>query len=193
MSAPTLVVEDGTQVATANSYLSVGDAQLYFDARLYPDAWNAFDPDKKSAALQWSTKLIDANTQWKGWRTGTVQALEWPRIYVPDARVSPWHWSYDPLAPWPQHGAVYPPNAIPKLLKDAVAEMAGEMAKIDRAAEWDAMGVQSIGLGQGAIDVSFAPGAEKLRRLFTDAVANFLMPLGFPMGYSAQARVYRAG
>lgn len=192
MSAPALVVEDGTQVATANSYLSVADAQLYFDARLYSDDWNAMDPDKKSTALQWSTKLIDANTQWKGYRTGQVQALEWPRLYVPDARVSPWHWSYDPLAPWPQCGAVYASNVIPKLLKDAVAEMAGEMAKIDRTAEWDAMGVSSIGLGQGALDVSFASGAEKLRRLFTDAVANFLAPLGNPMGYSCQARVYRA-
>lgn len=193
MSAPTLVVEDGTQVANANSYLSVANAQLYFDARLYPEAWNAFDPDKKSAALQWATKLIDANTQWKGWRAGTVQALEWPRIYVPDTRMNPYHFTYDPLAPWPQQGAVYQSNVIPKLLKDAVAEMAGEMAKIDRAAEWEAIGVQSIGLGQGALNVSFASGAERLRRLFTDAVANYLMPLGFPMGYTSQARVYRAG
>jgi hypothetical protein len=192
MPAPAIVVEDGTGIANANSYLSVANAQLYFDARLYPEAWNAFDPDKKSAALQWSTKLIDANTQWKGYRTTTTQALEWPRIYVPDNRISPWHWTYDPLAPWPQCGPVYAPNVIPKLLKDAVAEMAGEMAKIDRAAEWDAIGVSSVGLGQGALSVSFAPGAEKLQRLFTNAVVAFLDPLGFPMQTSSQARVYRA-
>jgi hypothetical protein len=73
----TLVVEDGTGLANAESYLSVADATDYF-VRYGNPAWNGEIPDLE-AALRRATQYIDSEYRFKGCKLTPTQALQWPR------------------------------------------------------------------------------------------------------------------
>lgn len=74
-----LVVEDGTGLATAESYISVANA----DARATAfgnTAWTGTDAAKE-AALRRATAYLEQQyrNRWKGTRLMRAQALSWPR------------------------------------------------------------------------------------------------------------------
>lgn len=76
-----LVVEDGTGLSNANSYVSVENADAYFQLRAN-DEWSTLEADAKVAALVSATQYIDL--RWgpnlKGVRAFETQALEFPRV-----------------------------------------------------------------------------------------------------------------
>ena len=80
-----LIVEDGTGLSTAESYVSVTEATTFHAARGVADAlWADLDTDVKEAALR---KACDYMVQtyrgrWKGFMKSQTQALDWPRYYV---------------------------------------------------------------------------------------------------------------
>lgn len=79
-----LIVEDGTGLSTAESYISVADADTYIASYKGANAtWDgATTADKEIAArkaAQWLRQY-----QWKGRREEPAQALDWPRLYVYD-------------------------------------------------------------------------------------------------------------
>ena len=87
-----LVVEDGTIVAGANSYVSVADADaiIALDLQTDPAKWNALDTEGKSKWLAFATRWLDDRMVWNGTRvtdpvyprqtpTRTPQPLGWPR------------------------------------------------------------------------------------------------------------------
>ena len=82
-----LVVEDGTGLATAESYISVADASTYFTAR-GNTTWDALDTDEETAAreaaLRKATDYMIATyrDRWEGARYSEDQALCWPRAGV---------------------------------------------------------------------------------------------------------------
>jgi hypothetical protein len=100
------IVEDGTIVAGANSYVSVAFADAYIPAN--PGAmvkWAALATDVKEARLQSATKWLDTYVRWFGTQTTryhrsqvnyisgyatppvtlpTEQPLQWPRAQVID-------------------------------------------------------------------------------------------------------------
>ena len=79
----TIVVEDGSGKATANSYAAVADADGYHLARRNDPWFLSSDADLKAAALIRSTAYIDATyrLRFSGLRTfRRAQALEWPRL-----------------------------------------------------------------------------------------------------------------
>ena len=82
--ALTLVKEDGTGLATANSYASVADGDAYFEGHLYASAWTAATSGTKAAALVMATRLVDTQFQFNGYRANEDQALQWPRERCPD-------------------------------------------------------------------------------------------------------------
>ena len=61
----TLVVEDGTGLADANSYIASADADTYWANRANA-AWAALDDDAKAAALIQATQYLDARYSFKG-------------------------------------------------------------------------------------------------------------------------------
>ncbi len=73
-----LVVEDGTGLANADSYLSVADATSYH-ASFGNDAWAAATSDAQEQALRRATQYVDANYSFRGSPLTTTQALAWPR------------------------------------------------------------------------------------------------------------------
>jgi len=77
-----LIVEDGTGLETAESYVSVVDCGTYCTAHAIA-AWTGTDAAKESA-LRNATQYIDTNYQFKHEKTYVDQALEFPRYW--------WEW-----------------------------------------------------------------------------------------------------
>lgn len=81
-----LVVEDGTGLSTAESYVSVADAVTY--ATKHGLTFAASPADAAEQALRRATAWLDGKyrTRFPGCRVnGRDQALEWPRMYACDA------------------------------------------------------------------------------------------------------------
>ena len=76
----TLTVETGSQVANADSYLSISDADTYHAERGNSD-WAALNGGQKESALRKATEYLvqKFRTLWLGSRVGTTQGLDWPR------------------------------------------------------------------------------------------------------------------
>lgn len=103
-----LIVETGSGSSTAESYLSVSDADTYH-SNYGNTAWASASTAEKEIALRKSTRYLDAKyaLRWAGQRTNAAQALDWPRAYIED---------YD--------GHYIDANSIPQGLKDASAVLA---------------------------------------------------------------------
>lgn len=79
-----LVVEDGTGLANAESYISVANADAYFTARGNA-TWAAITTTAlKEEALRRATDyMVQVYRQrWQGYRMTDTQALDWPRSGV---------------------------------------------------------------------------------------------------------------
>lgn len=112
---PTLIVEDGTIVSDANTYISLADADTYHDDRANED-WECLDDDEKASALIKATDYID-NTfrlRWKGFRVNGDQSLTFPRSDVID-----------------EDGRCLSNVVIPERLRRATAEIAVAIAPTD--------------------------------------------------------------
>ena len=79
-----LVVEDGTGLASANSYLAVADADTYHTDHSASSTWSSASTANKEKALRLATQYLDAKygRRWVGTRWSLGQALDWPRSYV---------------------------------------------------------------------------------------------------------------
>ena len=79
----TIVVEDGTQVNGANSYISVADADSYHTG-MGNSAWLSLTEAQKESALLQATQYMVAiyRLRWQGLRVSPTQWLDWPRIGV---------------------------------------------------------------------------------------------------------------
>lgn len=92
--------------ASSNSYISVADADTYFDERLNATAWTGASTTDKQRALIQATRRIDQE-DWEGVKVATSQALDWPRYWATD-----------------EDGEEYDQDIIPQPVKDAVCELA---------------------------------------------------------------------
>lgn len=107
-----LIVEDGTGLPNADSYVSLADADAYL--ALYGHAeWSAAtDADaqvRKEVALRRATRFVDNLCQsgWIGRRFTSTQALDWPREGIVD-----------------ELGHNWPVTKLPDALRHAVCELA---------------------------------------------------------------------
>jgi len=77
------IVEDGTGLITATSYLSVADFKIYHTDRSAD--FSAYTDDQIQSALIKASDYIDRRFVYKGYRSNARnQALEWPRHSVLD-------------------------------------------------------------------------------------------------------------
>lgn len=183
----TLIAEDGSGVANANSYATVAQADAYHDGHLYASAWTAAVTATKEKALVMATRLIDAGVMWKGYKTNAGQALQWPRGIAKDDNL----YGY-PYAGFTgsESGGYFANDAIPKELVDAVSEQARLLISKDRTAEPDGRGIKRFDL-KDVVAVEYDKG-DRLPAL-ADSVAAFLFNLGtvIKSGGVHMARVVR--
>lgn len=104
-----IVVEDGTGLDDANSYVSLAEADAYLlDTPLaQANQWNELGDDVKSSLLIYSTRVLDQRVRWTGAKSVAGSALRWPRSGVLDA-------DNVPVAQ----------DEVPKAVKQAVMELA---------------------------------------------------------------------
>jgi hypothetical protein len=111
-----LVVEDGTGLATAESFISVAAALTYHSDRGNA-AWALLTTAQQEQSLREAADYMEQvyRLRWAGYRTTGTQALSWPRTLVPQ-----------PDAPggyraWPFY---YANNVVPQLVQFAAASLA---------------------------------------------------------------------
>ena len=126
----TLIKETGAGLVDANTYADVADGDAYHAGHLYASAWTAATADQKAVALVMATRLIDAEFQFNGTRSQSLQALQWPRTNCLDPDKAPGlvFTSLSLLDPF------VPFSIVPKALVQATCEMARELLVADRTA-----------------------------------------------------------
>ncbi len=162
--------------ANSNSYLTVDEANAYFETRLASSAWE--ESDEQAKALMMATRVLDMMAQpykqyiagarpyyltrarWTGAPATTTQKLAWPRTGMFDA-----------------NGNAIASTVIPQALKDATAELAMQLITADRTLDSE-VAVQGItSLKVGSISMTFKDFVEG--KVIPDAVWNLLPPSWF--------------
>lgn len=108
-----LIVETGAGLVNAESYISVLDATTYH-ANRGNTGWSAIATDTvREQLLRKATDYMVAayRLRWAGYRFNQTQALDWPRLYVPDLDVM-------------LGGRYIDFNVVPTLIKTTCAELA---------------------------------------------------------------------
>jgi len=84
--AVTFTVEDGTGLSSSNAYASVDDVTTYITDRGGNDTWGGKPSAEKQAEIIVASDYIDARWggQFRGYRTSSTQAMEWPRASAYD-------------------------------------------------------------------------------------------------------------
>lgn len=172
-----LVIDATANGVASNSFLTIAEAQTYFDARLPLPEWD--NVDSQEALLVMATRLMCAmfspmrklirvsppgqsyyliRPTWTGTVATTTQALPWGRGGM-----------YD------RNGNVILSTVIPQALKEATAEFAGQLAKGDRSFDSDAaiQGISSV--KAGSVSVSFKNEFDATK-VIPDVVFDLLVP-----------------
>jgi len=142
--------------AASNTYCTLAEAEVYYLSRVPLAAWVAGTDATKNAALAMATRLLDLSYAWAEFPSATTQALQWPRTGVMDFL-----------------GLSYIDDAvIPQQLKNAEAELAGQLLAEDRSLDSD---IETKGLRQlsvGSISMSFKE--DVYAKVIPDAVRNMI-------------------
>lgn len=181
LGLPYLIATPGD--VNANSYATLEEANTYFRHRLpLPTLWlETNDPDGSPSerALVMATRLINiwasgakrtfrengvsyrsVGRTWTGEIASSTQALAVPRIGLVD-----------------RYGRTLASNVIPTELKEATAELAGQLLISDRSLDND-VAIQGItSVSAGSVSVSFKDMIE--RRVLPDTVVDLMPPSWF--------------
>lgn len=130
----TLVVEDGTGLANAESFASVAEADTYLAKRGMTN-WATLTTTEKEQALVRSTDYMEQAYRllWKGNRVTATQALSWPREWVEREDYS----STSGLTGDIDGKFYYPSNVVPNEVKAACVTLAFKAASGDLAPDLD--------------------------------------------------------
>lgn len=152
--------------ATATSYCDVAFADAYWAGRLNGASWAAItDAAKKQAALQQATLALDSK-QWTGRPASATQALAWPRT---GART--------------RDNILIPYTDIPTKLKQATAELAGQLVTEDRSVDGGMTNLKKLKIGP--LDLEF--NTENPLNELTPLVETLIQPL-LGSGFSPTVR-----
>lgn len=133
-----LVLDATVGGPNSNSYITVEEAEDYFEGRLHSTNWLNAIPTEKTAALVMATTLLDDWIDWKGTKADLIedQALRWPR-YNAEHRDGEW----------------FDSDIIPGFLKRAVCEEAIFLLGKDPTAAPDTQGFSSLRVASLALTV----------------------------------------
>ena len=126
---------------TSNSYVTLAEADAYFEGRLDVSEWDAATTDNQNRALVMATNRLEQEDYF-GTPTDSDQRLKWPRSGV-----------------WDSDGRVWDQDEVPRPVKEATYELAlaltvGDLELKDTGLE----GFRNVAVG--ALNVTPAPGFE---------------------------------
>lgn len=76
-----LVIDATLSGANSNSYVTLAEANSYFEARLHTSVWDAASDDDRNRALAMATKRIEQENFY-GDRASSAQKLKFPRVNI---------------------------------------------------------------------------------------------------------------
>lgn len=188
------VVEDGTIVAGANSYVDLAEANAYYTQHLYPNGWATATDAQKQASLVMATRMLNRSVVWKGAPINHYQPLQWPRQgviihYMLDLSANP-ILGYENTT-YPSY-IIVEPNIVPQAVKDAVCEYARYLLASDRDVDKDQAYIKSEQVGPMKVEYDwtstkdFLP--EPVIRYVRDYITEAPSSTGAAQAKSVQAR-----
>ena len=168
----TIIVEDGTRIANANSFLSLADANTFFEGHTNAAAWTAATDDQKKAALVTATRLLDSYFQFIGFKTSDSQALQWPRVEALDINQYSGDLYHDPINNI--NSGYFDEDEIPRVLIDAECEFARYLLEGNRLGDTAGKGIREFEL-TGAMRVEYQQ--DNLQTLMPDMIVTMLDPI----------------
>lgn len=179
-----LIVEDGTFLATAESYISVVDADTYFTNR-GNTVWAALSTTQKEQALRKAADFMGQTyrMKWNGYRTTDTQALDWPRYYVSKRDSVSTRGSFNLGGYGGMSGTYYTNTTIPVEVKAAQCELAVRASVANLLDDLQPPVTQE---SVGTLHVRYDPGARKT--VSYPAVDRILAPLIKGYGSMGMAR-----
>jgi hypothetical protein len=183
--ALTLIKEDGSGMANANSYANAADGDTYHEGHLYATAWTGATSASKEAALVMATRVIDALFRFNGFKRMATQGLQWPRRECrdPDAQ--------NGIVPGLLliRGPFLDETKVPAVVVQATCEMARELLAGDRTGDPDGAGMLQINL-TGSLTAIFDTAHP--RPVVPRLVRAMLAPLGSVLeGGGGEVRLVR--
>jgi len=120
--------------ATANSFVTLAEAEAYHAARLHNDIWVSTGNTAKERTLIWATRML-SGLSFRGSVVSTDQKLPWPRSGLLDP-----------------DGRVVSAQAIPDAVKEAASELAFLLLEGDRTKKSGPEGLRRVKLGDLEIE-----------------------------------------
>ena len=141
-----------------NSYVTVAEADSYFEDRIDAAAWSAATTDQKSQALVTATSLLD-EMSWTGIAVSDTQALAFPRSGT----------YFDPRA----GTEVVLDNNVPRRITQAVSELAYHLLNNDGLLD-DTGGVVNLKIGSISLETISNPKSIPIsvKRIIKPLLAN---------------------
>jgi len=123
-----MAIDYSVGTTTANSYVSVQEADAYFLQRANSAKWEPVED--KEAALITASRLLDWQLKFDGEKVSATQSMQFPRTEV-----------------WMSDGLEYPSDIIPSEIKYAVFELAYLSIGVDRTADNALAGIDQVKAG----------------------------------------------
>ena len=160
-----VVIDATVGGASANSFVTLAEAQTYCDATLNESLWESATTDSKNRALVAATRWLNL-LSWVGSNVTTTQALNWPRQWAINPDVVFFAWNY------------YDTSTIPTRVKNATCELALQFIK---AGSTDIAALDpQVGVTEKTVDVittRWAVGQRPTGINRFPAVMRFIRPL----------------
>lgn len=131
--------------ASADSYISVADADTYHGNNLNVTDWTGASSSDKEKALKMATRLLDERIDWNGSKYTEAQALRWPRSNVND-----------------RDGYSVSTSEIPTDVTNATAEFAKFLIAGNRVDDSDGKGISRVKAGSVEVDFDKTDTADVL-------------------------------
>lgn len=167
--AITLIKEDGSIVTNANTYVTLAEADTFFEGEIETTEWDAASDATKNIALVNAQRTLQNQYRWKGSpAVPDTQPLRWPRanISVDYSRLSS--------------------SEIPQAIQDAQCLLAFELLQslAFEAAAGSANDIGKIGLGGGALEIEYQTTSDSgnvQRTVITSRIRTLLREYGYSM------------
>jgi hypothetical protein len=170
-----LVIDATIGGVGSNSYVTLTEANTYFDGRMYSEAWTSLTDDiKRNQALVMATKRINTE-KFYGTRESNTQALPFPRLSLGYL------------------DGIFLDSTIPTILKEAQYELALHILSVDMSQQGSNVDtIEKIKLGtldikyaldsSDNINKSFNTMPESVTSLIGDLVSNGSSSAFFDIG-----------
>ena len=154
--AVTVIVEDGSGVASANSYVSIATIDAWVLTNPHDSTWTALTDAAKNGYAVMSCRVLNEQMDWHGWQIDADQALDLPRSGMID-----------------KNGNSIDNDEIPSEVQNAQCELARLLVIDDRTADPDTAGFKEIGVGSIKLVIDKADRVPTLAQAVFNMINSF--------------------